>query len=193
MRHHVAPARGHRNRSCGGPDRRGKLRVLDLHRELGERPELPRLRGEEHQRAVDPEAALRAHGHALEGEEHLEPFGRPRPFLRPVDVGERLQCRGAGRSTAQRRADRVARADLVVLATDRLREQPVRVADVEHERLATGRSWNVREVASPDVPPTHGPRCLVFESAEAVRRVWSYPDVWWELFHAELEAISWEK
>src|SRR4051794_35182356 len=41
--------------------------------------------------------------------------------------------------------------------------------------------WDVREADARDVPGARGPRCLIFESPEVVRRVWVFPANWREL------------
>lgn len=40
-----------------------------------------------------------------------------------------------------------------------------------------GVEWTVREMATPHTW-ARAPRCLVLNSRECVRRVWSYPDNW---------------
>jgi hypothetical protein len=50
------------------------------------------------------------------------------------------------------------------------------------------RAWRVREVAARTVPGSRGPRCLICESAEVVRRLWHYPDDWQHLD----DAVLWE-
>jgi len=40
-----------------------------------------------------------------------------------------------------------------------------------------GVEWTVREMATPQAW-ARAPRCLVLNSRECVRRVWSYPDDW---------------
>ena len=51
--------------------------------------------------------------------------------------------------------------------------------------------WTVHEVATGDVAWARGPRCLLFSSEGAIRRVWRYPPTWRALPDAELEALSW--
>src|SRR4051812_1252633 len=50
--------------------------------------------------------------------------------------------------------------------------------------------WSVTEIAG-NVVARPGQRCLIFASAEAVRRVWNYPPDWRELTDPELETLSW--
>jgi hypothetical protein len=57
-------------------------------------------------------------------------------------------------------------------------------------RAADFSCWSVTEIAG-NVLARPGQRCLIFASADAVRRVWSYPAEWRELSDAELEALSW--
>jgi hypothetical protein len=54
-----------------------------------------------------------------------------------------------------------------------------------------GTDWRIYEVASANVPSPRGSNCLIFESAQAVRRVWNYPTNWQKLSSAELSALSW--
>ena len=58
-------------------------------------------------------------------------------------------------------------------------------------RDSDGCTWSVHEVAAGAVPWARGPRCLLFRSETAVRRVWHYPLDWRSLPDAELEALSW--
>lgn len=41
--------------------------------------------------------------------------------------------------------------------------------------------WRVREVSALNVPGARGPRCLICESGDVVRRLWKYPADWQEL------------
>ena len=50
--------------------------------------------------------------------------------------------------------------------------------------------WSVTEIAG-NVLARPGQRCLIFASAEAVRRVWTYPVHWRDMTDIELEALSW--
>ena len=54
-----------------------------------------------------------------------------------------------------------------------------------------GTDWRIYEVASANVPAPRGRNCLIFESAQAVRRVWNYPSNWHRLSSDELSALSW--
>lgn len=54
-------------------------------------------------------------------------------------------------------------------------ELPVR--HIEHEESI----WSVREVDARTVPGSRGATCLIFESFDAVRRVWIFPPDWREL------------
>ncbi len=54
-----------------------------------------------------------------------------------------------------------------------------------------GTDWRIHEVASANVPAPRGRNCLIFESSQAVRRVWNYPNDWLNLSCDELSALSW--
>ena len=54
-----------------------------------------------------------------------------------------------------------------------------------------GTDWRIYEVASANVPAPRGRNCLIFESSQAVRRVWNYPTNWHHLTSDELSALSW--
>ena len=54
-----------------------------------------------------------------------------------------------------------------------------------------GTDWRIYEVASANVPAPRGSNCLIFESTQAVRRVWNYPPNWHKLSSDELSALSW--
>ena len=56
---------------------------------------------------------------------------------------------------------------------------------------SVGTDWRIYEVASVNVPVPRGRNCLIFESAQAVRRVWNYPANWHNLSSDELSALSW--
>lgn len=60
-------------------------------------------------------------------------------------------------------------------------------------RDSTGRPWRVREVLPPASTWTQGESCLLFESADVIRRVWRYPGNWFRLPDVELEALSWQR
>ena len=57
----------------------------------------------------------------------------------------------------------------------------------------SGVYWKVSEVDGRTIPGARGPRCLVFQSEIAIRRVWSYPGDWRTLGDADLAAVSWQK
>jgi hypothetical protein len=50
--------------------------------------------------------------------------------------------------------------------------------------------WRVSERDTRNDPGRRGDRCLIFSSADAVRRVWTYPATWRSLSDAELERLS---
>ena len=54
-----------------------------------------------------------------------------------------------------------------------------------------GTDWRIYEIASNNVPAPRGRNCLIFESTQAVRRVWNYPSNWEKLSTDELSALSW--
>ena len=56
-----------------------------------------------------------------------------------------------------------------------------------------GLVWTVTERDAGGVPGSRGPRCLVFSSQEAVRRVWEYPIGWRDLLTPALIALSWSR
>jgi hypothetical protein len=43
---------------------------------------------------------------------------------------------------------------------------------------STGHAWQVWEVDTTHMPGARGPRCLIFDGREVIRRVWSVPDDW---------------
>jgi hypothetical protein len=53
--------------------------------------------------------------------------------------------------------------------------------------------WTVTERDGLGVPGSRGARCLVFQSPEAVRRVWTYPAGWRDLLTPSLIALSWSR
>ena len=71
--------------------------------------------------------------------------------------------------------------------------QPHHLADEPPRtyRDAAGCTWSVHQVAEAALPWVHGPRCLLFGSEAAIRRVWHYPPDWRTLSDTELEALSW--
>lgn len=58
---------------------------------------------------------------------------------------------------------------------------------------ADRRLWVVHEVSVAASLWVRAPRCLVFQSETAIRRVWDYPIEWPTLSDAELEALSWSR
>ena len=62
--------------------------------------------------------------------------------------------------------------------------------DSRQLRDAAGRVWWVREMDASRVPGARAPRCLVFDSDVAVRRVWRYPADWRALTDATLRALA---
>ena len=61
------------------------------------------------------------------------------------------------------------------------------VTYVDHE----GTRWTVTEHDMSEVVGARGPRCLVFASRYAFRRVWSYATDWRELPPVALTELSW--
>jgi hypothetical protein len=57
----------------------------------------------------------------------------------------------------------------------------------------TGLLWTVTERDAENVPGSRGPRCLIFASTEAVRRIWVYPAGWRDLLTPSLIALSWSR
>jgi hypothetical protein len=53
--------------------------------------------------------------------------------------------------------------------------------------------WTVTEREGHAVPGSRGSRCLIFDSPEAVRRVWDYPAGWRDLLPPSLIALSWSQ
>jgi hypothetical protein len=51
--------------------------------------------------------------------------------------------------------------------------------------------WRVFELPAHRTPDARWERCLIFESEQIVRRVRAFPDDWYTLSAAELEALSW--
>jgi hypothetical protein len=56
-----------------------------------------------------------------------------------------------------------------------------------------GIEWTVSERDAHTVPGARGARCLIFQSSEAVRRVWEYPPGWRDLLTPNLIALSWRR
>jgi hypothetical protein len=97
-------------------------------------------------------------------------------YLRWKVVVARETARRAIEGSRLKRAERVA-------AQDRLSRSYY---------AADGSVWSVTELAG-NVPGRPGQRCLVFASADAVRRVWNFPANWRDLTDADLESLSWER
>jgi len=57
----------------------------------------------------------------------------------------------------------------------------------------TGMLWTVTERNAENLAGSRGPRCLIFSSSEAVRRVWDYPADWRDLLAPSLIALSWSR
>jgi hypothetical protein len=53
--------------------------------------------------------------------------------------------------------------------------------------------WTITEREGLSVPGSRGARCLIFQSLEAVRRVWVYPAGWRDLLTPSLIALSWSR
>jgi hypothetical protein len=51
--------------------------------------------------------------------------------------------------------------------------------------------WRVYELPAHETSDARWEQCLIFESAETVRRVRDYPANWRDLSAAELEGLSW--
>ena len=56
-----------------------------------------------------------------------------------------------------------------------------------------GTWWRVYEAEGAKVPGSRGARCLCFDSAWVIRRVWNFPDNWRQLVAMDLEALSWQR
>lgn len=56
-----------------------------------------------------------------------------------------------------------------------------------------GTWWRVYETEGSAVPGSRGARCLCFDSAWVIRRVWTFPDNWRELSAKDLDALSWQR
>ncbi|GJG85597.1 hypothetical protein tb265_07780 [Gemmatimonadetes bacterium T265] len=59
--------------------------------------------------------------------------------------------------------------------------------------VQSGVEWTVTECSGSQVPGARGTRCLIFASAEAIRRVWEVPPDWYILPDAALFALSWQR
>jgi hypothetical protein len=53
-----------------------------------------------------------------------------------------------------------------------------------------GTTWRVKEIDASELPGNRGPRCLIFETTELMRRIWQYPRRWFELSDAALLGIG---
>ena len=56
---------------------------------------------------------------------------------------------------------------------------------------AEGKQWVAYEVEGSTVPAARGPHCLVFECDTTIRRVWNFPESWYELSTPDLWKVSW--
>ena len=56
-----------------------------------------------------------------------------------------------------------------------------------------GTTWHVKEIDASALPGNRGPRCLIFETQELMRRIWHYPERWYELPDAALLVIGGSK
>ena len=52
-----------------------------------------------------------------------------------------------------------------------------------------GKIWSIREASCERVPGAVGSRCLIFDCATIVRRVWRYPVDWAQLDDDALRAL----
>jgi hypothetical protein len=75
--------------------------------------------------------------------------------------------------------------DAVLTRQTALRRDPVDFIDAAYV------AWRVVERDSRRDPGHRNDSCLIFASADAVRRVWHYPADWCDLTDVELEALSW--
>ena len=72
------------------------------------------------------------------------------------------------------------------------RDQAVADATPPHTvKDAAGVRWRVTEVCGEGIPGARGDSCLVFESDNAIRRVWHFPPSWRDLPGPELIRVSW--
>jgi hypothetical protein len=62
-------------------------------------------------------------------------------------------------------------------------EQHARVVERGADR------WSIREVDTDRLPGASGPRCLICESDDVVRRIWHYPENWLSLSDDELLSL----
>lgn len=56
-----------------------------------------------------------------------------------------------------------------------------------------GVRWTAREHDGRDIPGHRSDTCLIFESENSVRRVWTYPPDWHTLPAEALERASWSR
>lgn len=77
-----------------------------------------------------------------------------------------------------------AHPDLAARGDTRLRRRVV---------VHMGVEWSVVECDGAHVPGGRGPRCLIFASPEAIRRIWDVPPDWYTLSDAALFALSWRR
>jgi hypothetical protein len=56
-----------------------------------------------------------------------------------------------------------------------------------------GMLWRVSERDARGDPGALRDFCLIFSCADAVRRIWHYPDDWRELAPPALQRLSWER
>lgn len=56
-----------------------------------------------------------------------------------------------------------------------------------------GLLWRVSERDARGDPGALRDFCLIFASADAVRRIWHYPDDWRELAPSALQQLSWQR
>ena len=54
-----------------------------------------------------------------------------------------------------------------------------------------GSFWSVREQDASRTPGARETRCLIFDSVDAIRRVWIYPANWRQFTAEALIALSW--
>lgn len=118
-----------------------------------------------------------------------EATGRDEPEIRQHGSQERMAGDRGNEGAPERRSRDDAR-----------QAQPPSAMAPSHGLVATrgfvaysdaeGRRWIVREVEAHRADGTLR-HCLIFESSDVVRRVWSYPDDWPALSSSGLEALSW--
>lgn len=119
---------------CVRANRRRELRMLQLRRQLGERPMRPTVLCEECERAIDPAPVRGSHHHALERHEDLDPLCRPQPIRRLIDSTQRLKTQHIDST----------RCEIVVRCPRSMRQRPHRIADIEGEDLRAGVASKLR-------------------------------------------------